>query len=45
VRGRGRAEVTLDDGCWAVIAGLAAHRSARDGRAIILAEEFTLPVS
>jgi hypothetical protein len=36
-------EVSLDDGWWAVVMGLAAHRSAREGRAIELAREFELP--
>jgi predicted dehydrogenase len=45
VRGRGKVEVGLDDGCWAVITGLAAQRSARNGRAVVLAEEFALPGS
>jgi len=36
-------EVTLEDGWWAVIMGLAAHVSAREGRAVELATEFALP--
>ncbi len=36
-------EVTIDDGWWAVVMGLAAHRSAREGRAVELAREFQLP--
>lgn len=43
VRGRGEIEVSLDDGWWAVVIGLAAHRSAREGRAVELVREFTLP--
>ena len=36
VRGAGPVEVSLDDGHWAVLMGLAAQRSAREGRAIDL---------
>lgn len=36
VRGRGRVEVTLDDGSWAVMMGLAAQRSAREHQAVSL---------
>ncbi|MFK0692237.1 Gfo/Idh/MocA family protein [Mesorhizobium sp. IMUNJ 23033] len=43
VRGQGEVEVTLQDGWWAVITGLAAQTSAREGRAIELASEFALP--
>ncbi|WP_353040351.1 Gfo/Idh/MocA family oxidoreductase [Mesorhizobium sp. M1423] len=43
VRGQGKVEVTLQDGWWAVVMGLAAQRSAREGRAIELAVEFALP--
>ncbi|MBK8458721.1 MAG: Gfo/Idh/MocA family oxidoreductase [Phyllobacteriaceae bacterium] len=43
VRGRGEIEVSLDDGWWAVVIGLAAHRSAREGRAVELVREFALP--
>ena len=43
VRGKRQVEVGLDDGWWAVIVGLAAHRSAREGRAIELGAEFSLP--
>lgn len=43
VAGSSGVEVTMNDGWWAVIMGLAAHRSAREGRAIDLASEFTLP--
>lgn len=38
VRAGGRAEVTLEDGYWAVSAGAAAHRSIELGRPIELAE-------
>ncbi|WP_281035147.1 Gfo/Idh/MocA family protein [Mesorhizobium tamadayense] len=43
VRGQGKVEVTLQDGWWAVVMGLAAEISARQGRAIDLASEFALP--
>jgi predicted dehydrogenase len=43
VRGEGKVEVTLADGWWAVVMGLAAQRSAREGRAVELAGEFVLP--
>ncbi|WP_208646354.1 Gfo/Idh/MocA family protein [Mesorhizobium waimense] len=43
MRGQGEVEVTLQDGWWAVVMGLAAERSAREGRAIELADEFALP--
>jgi predicted dehydrogenase len=44
VRGTGKVEVTLQDGWWAVLMGLAAQKSAREGRAIELARELTLPI-
>ncbi|MFH1795841.1 MAG: Gfo/Idh/MocA family oxidoreductase [Pseudomonadota bacterium] len=34
VRGSGPVDVSLDDGRWAVLMGLAAQRSAREGRAV-----------
>jgi len=34
VRGTGPVDVSMDDGRWAVLMGLAAQRSAREGRAI-----------
>jgi predicted dehydrogenase len=43
VRGKGKVEVSLADGWWAVVMGLAAQRSACEGRAIDLAAEFKLP--
>ncbi len=43
LRGNGRVEVMLDDGWWAVVMGLAAQLSAREGRAVVLAEEYDLP--
>ena len=43
VRGQGKVEVTLQDGWWAVVMGLAAQKSARGGRTINLAGEFALP--
>ncbi len=42
VRNKGRIEVTIEDGWWAVVTGLAAERSAREGRVVVLAEEFVL---
>jgi len=38
VRSKGPVEVSPDDGRWAVLMGLAAQRSARDGRAVSMAE-------
>lgn len=43
VRGRGEVEVTLADGWWAVVMGLAAQKSASEGRAIDLDKAFALP--
>ncbi|RWB15873.1 MAG: Gfo/Idh/MocA family oxidoreductase [Mesorhizobium sp.] len=43
VRGQGSVEVTPQDGWWAVVMGLAAQRSAREGRAVDLASEFAMP--
>ncbi|TPJ79129.1 Gfo/Idh/MocA family oxidoreductase [Mesorhizobium sp. B2-6-2] len=43
VRGQGNVEVTLQDGWWAVVMGLAAQRSACEGRAVDLASEFAMP--
>lgn len=43
VRKRGTAEVSLMDGWWAVIMGLAAHRAAVEGKAIELKRRFSLP--
>jgi predicted dehydrogenase len=43
IRGQGKVEVTLQDGWWAVVMGLAAQKSAREGRAVELAREFALP--
>jgi predicted dehydrogenase len=43
VRGGSEVEVTLDDGWWAVMVGLAAQRSALEGRAIELARDYGLP--
>ncbi|MGX7872882.1 hypothetical protein ACVDG5_008690 [Mesorhizobium sp. ORM6] len=40
---QGTIEVTLQDGWWAVFIGLAAQRSAGEGRAIDLANEFAMP--
>ncbi|WP_292069669.1 Gfo/Idh/MocA family oxidoreductase [Mesorhizobium sp.] len=45
VRGQGSVEVTLQDGWWAVVTGLAAQQSAREGRAVELASEFAVPTS
>nr|WP_295464086.1 Gfo/Idh/MocA family oxidoreductase [Mesorhizobium sp.] len=39
VRGKGPVDVSLDDGRWAVLMGLAAQRSAREGRAIEIPRE------
>ena len=46
VRGRGRVEVGLQDGLWAVQMGLAAQQSARTGQAVTLdgAGRITAPV-
>jgi predicted dehydrogenase len=38
VRGEGPVEVGIDDGYWAVIMGLAAEISAKEGRAVAVAE-------
>ena len=38
IRTGGRPEVTLDDGCWAVATGAAAHRSIELGRPVELTE-------
>ncbi len=43
VRGQGKVEVSLQDGWWAVVMGLAAEKSARESRTIELAREFALP--
>jgi predicted dehydrogenase len=43
VLGKQKVEVSIEDGWWAVVMGLAAHRSAREGRAVELAAEFKLP--
>ena len=43
IHGKSPIEVTLNDGWWAVIIALAAQRSASEGRAIHLAQEFDLP--
>ena len=43
VRGQSKVEVTLQDGWWAVVMGLAAEKSAREARTIELASEFALP--
>jgi hypothetical protein len=43
VRGKGAVEVPLQDGWWAVIMGLAAHRSAKEGRVVTIGEEFGPP--
>ncbi len=43
LRGARDVEVNLDAGWWAVVMGLAAHRSAREGRAVEIAAEFDLP--
>lgn len=37
VRGKGAVEVSMDDGRWAVLMGLAAQRAAREGRAVSMA--------
>jgi predicted dehydrogenase len=44
VRGTGTVEVSLDDGRWAVLMGLAAQRSAREGRAIEIPRNLSRPV-
>ncbi len=40
VRGKGGVEVSMDDGRWAVLMGLAAQRSAREGRTVSMADAF-----
>lgn len=43
VRGTGRVEVTLQDGMWAVLMGMAAQVSATEGRAVHLNAQGLLP--
>ena len=42
VRGTRDIEVSLEDGWWAVVVGMAAQRSASEGRAIQLGREYSL---
>lgn len=42
-RGAGPVEVGLADGWWAVAMGMAAQRSAAEGRAVVLADEGLVP--
>ncbi|SUZ32897.1 1,5-anhydro-D-fructose reductase [Roseibaca ekhonensis] len=44
VRGQGAVEVTLQDGIWAVLMGMAAQESARTGRAMAVDESGFVPV-
>ncbi len=45
VRGEAAPEVTLEDGWWAVAMGQAAHLSAAEARAVVLAEEGLTPAA
>lgn len=44
VRGQGAVAVTLDDGAWAVLMGMAAQESARTGRAMAISASGFAPV-
>ena len=43
VRGTGQVEVTLQDGMWAVLMGMAAQISAAEGRVVHLSAQGLLP--
>lgn len=43
VEGARDVEVSLEDGWWAVVVGMAAQKSAREGRAVELAHDVSLP--
>ena len=44
VRGQASVEVTMEDGIWAVLMGLAAQESARTGRAMAISERGFTPI-
>ncbi|MBN2761197.1 MAG: Gfo/Idh/MocA family oxidoreductase [Rhodobacteraceae bacterium] len=44
VRGQGTVEVTLEDGTWAVLMGMAAQASAQTGRAMAISERGFTPI-
>lgn len=44
VRGQGKVEISLDDGIWAVLMGIAAQESARAGRAMAISDRGFMPL-